>query len=243
MFSFYKADLLINLESVFLIGLATFSYLIMEFYPNKLIIGRFVRKAIPSLSPKEIDIISTKYGGFLWLGIIPALVWSLNASYSLADTGVVLVKFEKVALWVAIFAPVAIIVNYFAAKSQANLSIYPLIRQPIWDRKILFVDLGSWFFYLLGYEYFFRGLLLFGLIPTMGVWNAIAINTMAYALVHIPKGGREAFGAIPMGILLCLVTLDTGSIWAAFLIHLSLAWSNELFSLRYHKNIHYKRNA
>ncbi|MDT8309286.1 MAG: CPBP family intramembrane glutamic endopeptidase, partial [Bacteroidales bacterium] len=74
-----------------------------------------------------------------------------------------------------------------------------------------------------------------------GVWVAVSINVMAYAFVHITKGGREALGAIPMGILLCLVTLNTGNVFAAFMIHLTLALSNELFSLHYHTEISYKR--
>jgi membrane protease YdiL (CAAX protease family) len=41
-----------------------------------------------------------------------------------------------------------------------------------------------------------------------------------------------------VGILLCYITLHTGNIWSAVIIHSSMALSNEWFSLRSHPNMH-----
>jgi membrane protease YdiL (CAAX protease family) len=71
----------------------------------------------------------------------------------------------------------------------------------------------------------------------MGLWSAIAVNTSIYALIHLPKGKRETIGAIPLGIVLCLITSYTGTIWAAFWIHCTLALTNEWFSIKYTKDI------
>ncbi len=241
MVEIYFADLLNNIESVYLLGLVIISYLIMEYFPARLIFGKLFLHIAPSLSDEDINILAKKYGGFLWLGIIPAIIWTINTSFSLTETGLSFSNPGKTLLWTIILLPLPVIINFFAAKSKKNLELYPLTRLPVWDTKVLMLDMGAWVFYLIGYEYFFRGLLLFGLIPYTGVWVAVSINVMAYAFVHITKGGREALGAIPMGILLCLVTLNTGNIFAAFMIHLTLALSNELFSLHYHTEISYKR--
>jgi membrane protease YdiL (CAAX protease family) len=92
--------------------------------------------------------------------------------------------------------------------------------------------------YLLGYEAFFRGFLLFGMLEhQVPVWIAIAINTVFYSLAHIPKGKGEAFGAIPLGFLLCLAAISTGSFWVPFAVHVVMAWSNELFTLQHHRTI------
>jgi membrane protease YdiL (CAAX protease family) len=68
-------------------------------------------------------------------------------------------------------------------------------------------------------------------------WIAVMVNVMVYAFTHIPKGRVEAFGAMALGFILCLATLQTGSFWVAFLVHVCMAWSNEYFALRTHPNI------
>mgnify|MGYP006300387763 CR=1 FL=1 len=237
MFEVFRADLLANLEVVFLVGLAVVSYLIMEVFPNRIITGKLLKKLIPGLGKDEVRILSIKYSGILWLGIIPLLVWTLVNNVSLSSVGLSFHNFHVTLRWILILAPVPVIINFFAARSPKNLALYPLVRKPEWNLRILLTDMLSWLFYLVGYEFFFRGFMLLGMIPLLGVWPSIVINIMAYSFVHIHKGGREAFGSIPMGLLLCLITIDTGNIWAAFFIHLSLAWSNELFALRFSNDI------
>ncbi|MFN8134788.1 MAG: CPBP family intramembrane glutamic endopeptidase [Bacteroidales bacterium] len=61
----------------------------------------------------------------------------------------------------------------------------------------------------------------------MDLWPAIALNTAIYMLVHIPKGIKETLGAIPLGVLLCYLTVQTGSIWIAVMVHIVMALSNE----------------
>lgn len=92
----------------------------------------------------------------------------------------------------------------------------------------------TWIAYLFGYELMFRGLLLFTTVEFMGAWPAIILNTALYALVHIPKNLEETIGAVPLGLLLCLITLSTGTFWVAFGVHVCLALSNFFFSLRNH---------
>jgi membrane protease YdiL (CAAX protease family) len=83
----------------------------------------------------------------------------------------------------------------------------------------------------------FRGVLLFACERAMGVELAITINVAIYAFFHIHKGLREAIGAIPLGVVLCLLTLKTGTIWISFFVHVVLSLSNEWFSLKYHPKI------
>ena len=99
--------------------------------------------------------------------------------------------------------------------------------------KIIF----GWIIYLLGYEILFRGIFLFPLAAILGVWPAIAINTLFYSGSHIPKGIKEAIPAIPFGIILCLITLLTGSILAAFIIHLGLALTSTFASIKFKPKI------
>jgi membrane protease YdiL (CAAX protease family) len=79
------------------------------------------------------------------------------------------------------------------------------------------------FVFLLSYEFFFRGILLFTLIETSGLFIAIIISTILYVLIHAFDSRAEILGAIPFGIILCLFSYYTNSIWAAFFIHITLS--------------------
>jgi membrane protease YdiL (CAAX protease family) len=87
--------------------------------------------------------------------------------------------------------------------------------------------------FLFSYEFFFRGILLFSLIYTYGLFMAIAICTSLYVLIHAFDSKAEIIGAIPFGIVLCLLSYYTNSIWAAFIIHITLSLVYEV-STFYH---------
>lgn len=95
----------------------------------------------------------------------------------------------------------------------------------------------TWLVFLLGYEFLFRGFLLFASVAVMDVWAAIALNCALYAFAHLYKGPGETFGSIPVGILLCYLTLLTGNIWTALILHSVMALSNEWWSIRAHPNM------
>lgn len=78
------------------------------------------------------------------------------------------------------------------------------------------------FTFLLCYEFFFRGVLLFMFLDFESLPIAIFYSTILYVLIHIFDSKKEILGAIPFGIILCLFTYFTNSIWYAFLIHMAL---------------------
>ena len=57
------------------------------------------------------------------------------------------------------------------------------------------------FKYYLGWEFFFRGFMQFGLRGALGDWNAILVQTLASCLIHIGKPAGEIYGAIVAGLL------------------------------------------
>jgi membrane protease YdiL (CAAX protease family) len=72
------------------------------------------------------------------------------------------------------------------------------------------------------YEFWFRGYLLFICEVEYGISLAIAINILLYAVLHIVNGWKETIACIPFGLILCAISLWTGSAWPAIIIHLSL---------------------
>jgi membrane protease YdiL (CAAX protease family) len=174
--------------------------------------------------------------GFLLFGIVPFIL-VIFSGLSLNSVGVEgFVSLDEI-LWILGLSAVVIIMNYFAARSEDNLRMYPQIRVKDWPRRLLIKSSLTWILYLIGYEFLFRGYLLFSWEKEVGALMAISVNVALYVLVHVPKGLKEAVGALPLGILLCILTLQTGTIWIALLVHIVMALTNEWFSIHYQKNL------
>lgn len=225
-----------SLDFITLTGFAVLIFLFYHFFNHKLLSGGLIRKIIPGMQPQSVGVLSAKISGIIWLGLLPVLVFGIL--YPLMPlTWLCLSASKELIFWLAVLLPIPVIMASFTSRSSTHRAQYPQVREPVWSRRLLFANILCWILYLAGYEAFFRGFLLFGLIEVVSPWTAIMINTLFYSLVHIPKGAGEAFGAIPLGILLCLITLTTGNFWVAFLVHCSMACANDLFSLRNHTEI------
>jgi membrane protease YdiL (CAAX protease family) len=180
--------------------------------------------------------------GFLLMGLLPLVVFSFGLELAPSDYGINLQHIQKSGIWIAIFVPPIILLNYYVAGKPSNLKQYPQIRLMHWRQMDLLINFSTWTLYLLGYEMLFRGFLLFSLYDAFGAPLAITFNVILYALAHIPKGVREMAGSVPFGVVLCLITLSTGSFLAAFVIHAMMALSNEFFAITFHPDMKFKRS-
>ncbi|MFN3420968.1 MAG: lysostaphin resistance A-like protein [Armatimonadota bacterium] len=83
--------------------------------------------------------------------------------------------------------------------------------------------------YMTGWEFLFRGFLLFGLVgkPTqiellprnLKVWKAIGFSTLLFGLSHWGKPLPELAGSFVAGVILCLIAWRTRSCLAPILLH------------------------
>lgn len=231
-----------NLTSVLPILLSFTSFICYWFIAQSNKIKAIFYRKYDSDTASAKHIFFTKCVGFLGMGIIPLLMCVLCIEEStFADYGLTFIpqKFFFTISWTFGLCILVIPFAYFSAKKPKNLLNYPQIRVKNWTRKIFYINLLGWLIYLFGYELLFRGILLFPLAKTMGIWPAITINVALYSATHIPKGLAETIGAIPLGLVLCLLTLASGMIWIACIVHVALAWTNSLTALNYHPEIHY----
>ena len=182
-------------------------------------------------------VLFTKYAGFIIMGILPAITFLiLNPKYSLSNYGISFSKGTNLVTlnWCLALCIPIIVMNWFVARRSNNFSKYPQIRAKTWDKNLIFRYSLAWCVYLFGYEFLFRGILLIPLANSIGVWNAIGINIALYSATHIPKGIDETIGVAVLGLVLCLITMQTGTIWVAFFVHVALALSNSLVALKFH---------
>lgn len=109
--------------------------------------------------------------GFLALGVIPAILGvTLMPGYTLRDFGLTFRTATALysLFWILGLGTVMAVVGYMNASRPENLDQYPQIRAKIWTPQIAIVNAAGWVFYLLAYEFLFRGILLFPLAAHLG---------------------------------------------------------------------------
>ena len=184
----------------------------------------------------------TKIFGFISMGVFPVLICVLFLdSIPFKDYGLTIIPETTLfsVVWILGLSALVIPLAFISGKNPKNHVNYPQIRSKIWTKKMVYMNALGWFLYLFGYEFLFRGVLLIPLVDTLGVWPAIAVNIALYSATHIPKGLDETIGAIPLGLVLCILTLMSGTIWIAFLVHVAMAWTNSFTSLKYNPETNY----
>ena len=79
-------------------------------------------------------------------------------------------------------------------------------------------------------ESFWRGYIIFGLRPTMGLY-AIPVMILPYVMGHFGKPYPETFGAILTGGVLGYLALRHGNFWLGVLVHWGVALAMDLCAL------------
>ena len=206
-------------------------------------VGLFLKDKLNKRENPKITFASTvgqRITGFIFFGVIPLTFFYSFQNISFQEYGINIHNLYQSLIWVGIFAPLIVLGNYFMTGKTSNQQNYPQIRIKNWNHWLLSINFITWLIYLFAYEAFFRGLLLFSFYYTFGATTAIIVNIILYVLAHLPKGTKEMIGSVPFGLILCIITLKTGSFVAAFLIHGIMAISYEFFSIKSHPEMSIK---
>lgn len=118
------------------------------------------------------------------------------------------------------------IVTGFSQVKNVSLLLSGISISPEKVIQISYIPLRILF--LFAYEFWFRGILLFSLLTAFDMSWAILINVTLYAGLHAFSGKKEFLGSIFFGVILCMLSIWTESVWPAALIHLALSLSYEL---------------
>ena len=76
-------------------------------------------------------------------------------------------------------------------------------------------------------EFFFRGFLILSLLKICGTHCIIPVACF-YCTIHLGKPMGEAISSFWGGLLLGIVSYNTGSIWGGLIVHLGIAWFMEI---------------
>jgi membrane protease YdiL (CAAX protease family) len=163
--------------------------------------------------------------------LIPLPLWKLLFPRdSLLDMGLRLRGFFK-HFWVYAFCLAIVGVLMVLVSTQPDFgSYYPFYK--LSSRS--WYDFALWeamywvqFFAL---ELFFRGWMVGALRRTLGS-GAIFVMAVPYCMIHYGKPYLEAHGAVVAGVVLGSLSVRTRSIYAGFLVHVTVAVGMDLLSL------------
>ncbi|MCZ6679993.1 MAG: CPBP family intramembrane metalloprotease [Candidatus Poribacteria bacterium] len=107
---------------------------------------------------------------------------------------------------------------------------YPLSKVAATSWQVFILYQISYGIYMLSWEFFFRGFMLFGLEKPFGNYS-ILIQTIPFALMHYSKPFVEATGSIAGGILLGIVALETRSFIYGAVIHWLVALTMDVLAI------------
>jgi len=180
-----------------------------------------------------------KLSGFLILGFIPALLYYFFIEPSFKKFGLNIQMFQAsipvILILVAIIV-VVLFVNQSANKHRNSLQID--IQE--WSIMLFLFNSIGWIIYLVGYEFLFRGILLFECSNSFGFWPAIAINVVIYSAIHMVNGKSEAIGALIFGIVASYFTLTKGTLLIPIFMHVTLSVFSDYFSIRLNKDLAFR---
>lgn len=151
--------------------------------------------------------------------ILPILSIKLVFKQKLSDYGVQLGNWRYGLTTTAIFFVFMIITVWIVSGSESFANTYPQGGPRVKDNLTTFLLYEMCVaFYMLGWEFFWRGYMLFGLFPKFG-WYSIFIQMIPFFILHKGKPELELFGSILAGLILGIQAIRARSFIYAWLIH------------------------
>lgn len=182
---------------------------------------------------------------FVMLGVVPFVTLRLleRGPLDRERYGLGLGDWRAGLKWLGVLLGVMLPIVFVVSRDPAFYRYYPLNGQ-LGDQAVTALrgqgpaDFFVWFavyellyvVYFVGWEYFFRGFLQFGLWPRWG-FDTILVANIPFALMHAGKPLPEALGSIVAGFALGLLVWRTRSFWWAFVLHAVIAVSMDGFAI------------
>lgn len=159
---------------------------------------------------------------FGWQGItgfvVPVLFLVFLFRRRPSEIGLGLGDWKLALLLAGIYLPLMVAGTWVLSDGAGFQAQYPHLRSALADWRVFLVYEALFLFYWMGWEYLWRGFVLFGTAPTFGVY-AIFVQMIPFALLHADKPLAEAFLSIAGGLALGALVWRCRSFWIAVPIH------------------------
>ncbi len=150
--------------------------------------------------------------------VLPVLLLKFVFRQSLRDMGLGWGDSRLAWQITAIYLPIVIVGTWILSAGSDFQSQYPHYAPAAHNWRYFAIYEGLFLFYWVGWEYLWRGFVLFGTRRTFGVY-AIFVQAMPFAILHMNKPLPEALLSIVGGVALGALVWRTRSFWIAVPIH------------------------
>lgn len=137
-----------------------------------------------------------------------------------------------------VFFLVMLPILWIASASADFQTTYPHAQIAKADWNVFFIYELVFLIYFVGWEFIWRGYMLFGLEKQLGGAVAVLVQMIPFVILHNGKPVMETFGAIVAAIALGALTLRTRSFWYCVVTHWSVMITIDFLStIRIRTNI------
>ena len=150
--------------------------------------------------------------------VVPAIALRAFFADDLGEMGLGLGEWRFATVVAALYLPAVAVGTWVLSDGAAFQEQYPHHTPATRDWSVFLVYEALFLFYWVGWEYLWRGFVLFGTAPTFGV-HAIFVQALPFAVLHVSKPWPEALLSIVGGIALGALVWRCRSFWIAVPIH------------------------
>lgn len=151
--------------------------------------------------------------------------------------GIAYIDWLRTLLATVLVSALLVTIVGYSMRNPKMWAHYPEIRTQRFNRKAALLSGFGWICYLIGFEYFFRGFLLFLWHQQFGLWAALAMTTCVYVLVHLPTNATETASTVPMGFVFGLLAVFTGGFVAPLIVHILVAITSDVVAARLNPDV------
>lgn len=193
----------------------------------------FLPESMPGKLSPYYSVLCHYVAVFLFFGVVPMFIVKFVFHEKIRDYGWNLNNFKTGLRLILIVVPILAVVIWFSAKDPDFVKEYPLAKSINSSWRSLMIMETGYLLYYIGWEFLFRGFIIFGLmsIKKCPLIIPIAIQTLATTLIHFNKPHSEIILALVSGLVLGYYVYKYKTIWFALFIHFAAGIMMDLFIL------------
>ncbi len=126
--------------------------------------------------------------------------------------------------WTAVFVALSLATTWLSVRYMPGIRDF--YRGEVFGPAFVVTNVA----YMIAWEFFFRGFMLFGLEKKFGFWGANCAQTFIFFLLHIGKPAPELYSTLLTGLLFGYLTYRCRSVIPMVIIHSSIMLSVVYFA-------------
>ncbi len=183
-----------------------------------------------------------EFGAWAWwfgmqgvLGfVVPALLLIVGFRWRPGQAGLGLGDWKLAGGLALAYVPLVVVGTWVLSDGASFQAQYPHYLDARTDWGVWLAFEALFVFYWIGWEYLWRGFVLFGTAPAVGAPLAIVMQTVPFAILHAQKPAAEAYLSVLGGLALGALVWRCRSFWIAVPIHAAQMMALDLWAtLRY----------